>query len=86
MKHKLTIGLVKMMKRNFTKKRKKQKIFLINIFGNIKVGGAGNGVDEAEIERGRGRKNVNCLQKADLPSCPFTLVKLPAILLNSSSM
>ena len=42
-----------MMKRNFTKKRKKQKIFLINIFGNIKVGGAGNGVDEAEIERGR---------------------------------
>ena len=27
-----------------------------------------------------------CLQKADLPSCPFTLVKLPTILLNSSSM
>ena len=49
-KHKLTIGLVKMMKRNFIKR---QKIFLINIFGNIKVGGAGNGVDEAEIERGR---------------------------------
>ena len=47
-----------MMKRNFTKKRilfprKKLKIFRINIFGNIKVGGAGNGVDEAEIERGR---------------------------------
>ena len=37
------------------------------------LGGARGGADEAEIERGRGRKNVNSLgKKSYLPSCPFT--------------